>query len=949
MDRKDFFISYTVKDQQWAKWIAGTLEANGYTTIIQAWDFKSGENFVLNMDDALKHGERFIAVLSKKYLEAPFCQAEWSATFTRDPASEKALFIPVRVEDYKPEGLLAPVIYIDLVGKNEEEAEKELVDGVSTKDRPRNRPGFPGTKRLLFPGELPFNNLAARNLHFTGRIEALKKIHQTFETEKAIFLTQVVKGLGGIGKTQIAQEYAFRYAQEYEYIWWMNAETDTSILQAYTDFAHKQHVVDLEINRPEIIIETVRNWMSQHDQWLFIFDNAEKEVVLKKYLPAHNFGQRHILITSRYAIWEQIATSIGIAIFASEEAANFLTEYTRLPSDEYQNELAKDLGYLPLALEQAAAYIRTNGISYQEYLDLFRQYKLEILKEYPDEEDDRQTIYLTWNISIEKINKESAKQLLNLCAFLASENIQCSWFSEACEHLPQPLQEDVQDKLKYNKVKVELKKYSLVQIIDDQISIHRLVQEVIKDKLGSERANWKSYCVQILNKLIYDDFSTAESRNTFNELVPHIISISLTEPTAGETKEVANLYFFLGYGFNELGNYSQSLAWYQKALIIDEKVLGKEHLSTVTTYNNMATVYSNKGEYDQALAWHQKALEIREKVLGKEHSDTATTYNNMALVYSKKGEYNKALVWHQKALEIREKVLGKEHLDTAITYNNMASVYNKKGEYNKALVWFQKALEIREKVLGKEHPDTAATYNNMAGGYYKKGEYDKALAWYQKALEICDKVFGKEHPYTATTYNNMAEVYDNKGDYGKALAWYQKALEIREKVLGKKHPDTATTYNNMAAIYDQKGDYDKALSWYQKALEICERVLDKEHPYTAATCNNIALVYSKKDEYGKALAWVQKALEIREKVLGKEHPDTATTYNNMALVYFNKGKYDKALDYYLKCHKIFIKKLGSKHPHTMTCIENMKITYNATGKKDPFENWLKEIMNKKED
>ena len=313
-----------------------------------------------------------------------------------------------------------------------------------------------------------------------------------------------------------------------------------------------------------------------------------------------------------------------------------------------------------------------------------------------------------------------------------------------------------------------------------------------------------------------------------------------------------------------------------------------------TTYNDIAGVFESQGDYKEALLWYQMAMAIREKGLGKEHPDTAAIYNNIAGVYCSQGDYPKALEWRQKALTIDEKVLGKEHPSTATTYNNIAFIYSRQGDYQKALEWYQKALTIEEKVLGKEHPSTAISYNNIAFIYSRQGDYQKALEWFQKALAINVKVQGKEHPSTAISYNNSAFVYDSQGNYSKALEWYQKALAIYEKVLGKEHPDTATTYNNIAGIYYHQSDYQKALEWYQKALAIREEVLGKEHPDTATTYNNIAGVYERQGDYQKALEWYQKALEIDEKVLGKEHPDTATTYNNIALVYSRQGDYQKA-------------------------------------------------------
>jgi len=300
--------------------------------------------------------------------------------------------------------------------------------------------------------------------------------------------------------------------------------------------------------------------------------------------------------------------------------------------------------------------------------------------------------------------------------------------------------------------------------------------------------------------------------------------------------------------------------------------------------SDIAKIYESQGDYAKALEWYGKALAIKEKVLGNEHPSTATTYNNIAFVCSCQGDYEKALEWYGKALMIFEKVLGNEHPDTATTYNNIALVYQDQGDYANALEWLEKDLAINEKVLGNEHPDTATTYNNIALVYQHQGEYAKALEWYEKALAIKEKMFGKEHPSTAITYNNIAIVYVHQGDCAKALGWYEKALAICEKVLGKKHHDTARIYNNIAGVYDHQGDYAKALEWYEKALAIFEKVLGNEHPSTANTYDNIAVVYENQGDYTKALELYKKNYWVYAKLI-EAHPKLVTVKENMKRVY----------------------------------------------------------------
>ena len=334
----------------------------------------------------------------------------------------------------------------------------------------------------------------------------------------------------------------------------------------------------------------------------------------------------------------------------------------------------------------------------------------------------------------------------------------------------------------------------------------------------------------------------------------------------------------------------------------DKKLIPNESdIDKARRFNEIGLVFHDKiGDYDKALEYHLKALEIREKVLGKEHTYTATSYNNIGLDYFSKGDYDKALEYYFKALEIQEKVLGKDHPDTASSYNNIGLGYSRKGDYDKALDYYFKALEILEKVLGKEHPDTANSYNNIGYVYNQKGDYDKALEYFFKALEIQEKVLGKEHPGTANSYNNIGYVYNQKGDYDKALEYHLKALEIQEKVLGKDHPDTASSCNNIGGVYYRMGDDDKALEYFFKALEILEKVLGKDHPDTASSYNSIGGVYSRKGDYDKALEYLFMAKDIREQKLGPEHPLSRNTYRNIGIVYEYMGNKEETQKWYDK-------------------------------------------------
>ncbi|MCL1872558.1 MAG: tetratricopeptide repeat protein [Clostridiales bacterium] len=666
------------------------------------------------------------------------------------------------------------------------------------------------TGKLIFPVSakeptLPTNNLPDRNPHFTGREEILEEIHNNFQTGQTVSLRQTVAGLGGVGKTQTAIEYAYRYAGDYNDIWWVNAENGPQ--EAYRDFAKSKALLPaLEEAGWPAVLEAVKNWFDQNEPFLFIYDNAEDFDLLTDCLPRF---KGHVLITTRQD-HSPLGKSVDITVFRQEEATAFISE--RLGCDEGKDaaELAKRLGYLPLALEQAVAYITATHESCGDYLQLLEKYGNKLFDERASTVYGyAETVNTTWRISFDKIKSKSAKQLLNLCSYMAADKIPLSLLIIGQDKLPKPLRRALVDKLKLNNTVLELTLYSLVQKKEGLLSLHRLVQEVVRGRLAGD-VQWISCCLDMAYAVFKYEWGNKQSMDNFIQNAPHILEIARhTEEILSDNEEAqkkaALLYNVIGYGYFYGSQYQEALKWYQKVLAIYENVLGTEHPYIAITYNNIAAVYNNQGRYDEALEWHRNALTIREKVLDKEHPDIATTYNNIASVYNNQGKHDKALEWYQKALTILEKVLNTEHPNTASCYCSIANVYSKQGKYAKALEWHRKALATREKVLGMEHPDTASSYSYIAMNYLNHGGYAKALEWFRKSLAIIEKVLGTEHPYTTATYNNIAFVYSDQNDYLTALDWFVKSYGIRLRRLGEAHPDTIDTKNSMEAAYNKSG------------------------------------------------------------------------------------------------------------------------------------------------
>jgi len=357
------------------------------------------------------------------------------------------------------------------------------------------------------------NNLLERNKYFTGRAEQFTAINDLFRSKEnsAVNICQTVSGLGGIGKTQLAIEYAYLFCGKFKNcIWFINAETDITTQNYFLAFAAHFNIVLPPEYKPEDLQRTVKLWLKNNKKWLLIFDNLESIDVVKPYLPEKINGR--IIITTRNARID-FGNQIALGVFNIDEAILFLKkrlsndkemkmEFYNNDANDFDNEapnLIKRLGFLPLALEQAAAYIRETKSTITSYLNLLSESGLLAFEEkyakpeyYEKAKEFEKIVTATWNISFKAIACEGSRQLLNLCAYMAPDRIPVAFFAETREKLPSPIKEDMAETITRTRIVTELRIYSLTSGNADYINVHRLVQEVIRKNHKENRENQPS-------------------------------------------------------------------------------------------------------------------------------------------------------------------------------------------------------------------------------------------------------------------------------------------------------------------------------------------------------------------------------------------------------------------------------------------------------------------------
>src|SRR4051794_5143582 len=435
----DFFISHAGRDTGWAEWLAWQLQQAGYSVELDVWDWAPGEDFVARMAAALESADRLLAVCTEAYFASAFGGAELRAAFAALSAAEGRI-VPVLVEPVTLPPLYAPLIHLDLTGLDEAAAAARLRARLAG-GRPTGPPPFPRGEPLRgdrprFAGSLPAVWKAPpRNPRFTGRDGMLTELRRRLRTEQGTLVVQALYGLGGVGKTQLALEYAHRFAADYDLVWWIDAAQPVLIPDQLARLAAR-----LDLPSGPTVADTVDRLLAElrrRTRWLLIFDNAERPADIADYRPG---GAGHLLITSRSPGWGALGGRLEVDVLARAETIALLRARIPSMSEELADKLAAELGDLPLAAAQAAGYLEQTALPAADYLRRFRTRRAGLLAR-GEVVGYHGRLDTAWALSLERLRGQdpAAVQLLELAAFLAPEPIPLSVFGSPPELLDEPL------------------------------------------------------------------------------------------------------------------------------------------------------------------------------------------------------------------------------------------------------------------------------------------------------------------------------------------------------------------------------------------------------------------------------------------------------------------------------------------------------------------------------
>ncbi|MFD8870234.1 FxSxx-COOH system tetratricopeptide repeat protein [Streptomyces sp. NPDC059590] len=786
-----------------------------------------------------------------------------------------------------------------------------------------------------------WGNVPPRNNNFTGRQALLDTLHERLSSEgTAAVLPEALHGLGGVGKSQIALEYVHQHASDYDAVWWIPAERPEQIRQALVQLADRLglHVGQESNIAVPSVLEALRTGRPCRD-WLLVFDNAEELETVRPFFPSGGPGR--ILVTSRNAQWSRAARTVEVDVFDREESIELLLRRGPELPHEQADRVADALGDLPLAIEQAAAWLTETGMPVDEYLHVFEDERADVSTRRAEllaqgvPVDYPEPVAAAWNMSLRRLSEHhpGALQLLQVCSFFAPEPISRRLFSGVRGvSLSPELSEVLQDPIKLGHAIREINRYALIKINhrNNTIEMHRLVQAVLIGQMSPQQQADMRHGAHVL--LAYGDPNDVTPVNwpRYADLLSHVRASRALECDDKWVRQmVRNLIRFLfvwgdHQGAREFGGQVVE-TWRQS--------LGEDSLETLAASRTLGHTLTALGHYEEARELNDRILELlrAHPQAGENNEDTIATMGAVANSARLQGDYTRSVELEKDRWTRAVRVFGDEDPYTLGAANDYGLALRAMGDFKRAQEIHQSARDTAAIVLGEDSLTTLLLSTHLSSDIRGNGQYHTARAMQEETFARAVRSVPPNAPVFINAMRTLAVARRKAGDHEGAIELTRQALDSYRLRYIEPNLDITTAEMNLSMDLRQNADLAGARELGMKSLEDLRIILGPRHPYTSSAATNLAVTLRLLGETEEALALNKETLPVFVDTLGADHPSTLVCAINLASDLYTLADYEEAHGLDTESLAVCRERLGEDHPTTLACAVNLSADLRALG------------------
>lgn len=822
---------------------------------------------------------------------------------------------------------------------------------------------------------LIWGNVPQRIRNFTGRADILDRLRPGASSTVAFVLPHALQGFGGVGKTAVAIEYAYRRRPEYDLVWWIPADDPVlvpSSLAALAEQLGLQSAMAAGIQGAALAVLDALRRGEPYSRWLLIFDNADQPDELNTLIPRDGPGD--VLITSRNPRWHAVAETIQVDVFSRAESTEFLAKRVAKGLEEAEaNQLAEELGDLPLALEQAGALQAETGMSVDEYLRLLKEHTAQLMAEGRSPEYPR-SMTAAWKLSVATLSRQlpEAVDLLRCCAFFGPEPIPRDLFRRGTHATETRVSDLIADPILLARAIRELGRFALIRIDGRTIQVHRLIQALLRDEIPLEEQEGYRHDVQVI--LVAGAPKNPDDNRLwprYAELVPHVASDAMqlqmskdpavrgfaldvvrylyrsgNHPSARRFAErfieqwatdsgpddpqVLDAQRHLGNTLREIGQYPAAYAMIEKTLERSQETLGEEDPLTLALTNSLGGDLRARGEFAAAQKQDEESLRLHRKVFGPEHVQTMRVMNNLALDYGLNSDYRQARGLFQRTFMLRsEATTGVAPRDLLASWDLLSWAVRLCGDLTEARDVGEDAYDYGREVLGAEHYWTLRTRNDLSIAIRRTGiDLDTALEMATEVFELCTRIFGDDNPDTLAAAINLTNTQRTMGQTAEALTLAEETVDRYPRIYGSDHPYAHACSGNLALMQRVTGDPGKAQQLNEASLAGLDARLGRDHHYSLTVATNLASDLAALGEIAKARALGEKTLTRLRVLMGENYPLTLGCAANLSADLQADGAVEEADELSADTFGRYAASLGRSHPDAEAAAAGRRLDFD---------------------